>query len=138
MKSTASLLLAALCALLMLRPAPATALPINLATLTCQKYQNEVIASPTNDLKVDPINTVMWLFGFSVAKTGAHMMYGDALAGFGFALDAQCKNNPNESLQDALSAVQHNEKNPMDLTGLDCATFQKRDADMRKGDAESA
>jgi hypothetical protein len=138
MKSVVLLCAVALFAVLSMSPSPAQAGPINLATLTCQKYQNEVIASPTNQEKLDPINTMMWLFGFSVAKTGAHVMYGDALTGFGFALDAECKSNPNESLQDALGVVKHSEKHPMDLTTLDCGTFKLRDADMRKNDAESA
>ena len=114
------------------------AAPVNLATLTCQKYQNEVLAAPGADQKVDPINTVMWLFGYSVAKTGAHVMYGDALSSFGFALDAICKSNPNESLQDALAAVKHDEKNPMDLTTLDCGIFLQRHEEMVKSDKESA
>jgi hypothetical protein len=114
------------------------AAPVNLATLTCQKYQNEVLAAPGADQKADPINTVMWLFGYSVAKTGAHVMYGDALSSFGFALDAICKSNPNESLQDALAAVKHDEKNPMDLTTLDCGIFLQRHEEMIKSDKESA
>lgn len=114
------------------------AAPVNLATLTCQKYQNEVLAAPGADQKADPINTVMWLFGYSVAKTGAHVMYGDALSSFGFALDAICKSNPNESLQDALAAVKHDEKNPMDLTTLDCGIFLQRHEEMQKNDKESA
>jgi hypothetical protein len=121
-----------------LAPVSSQAGPLNLATLTCQKYQNEVLKSPTAEQRADPINTVMWLFGYSVSKTGAHAMYGDALTGFGFALDAECKNNPNESLQDALGKVKHSEKNPMDLTTLDCGTFAQRDADLRKNDKESA
>jgi hypothetical protein len=119
-------------------PAMCRAAPVNLVTLTCQRYQNEVLAAPGANQKVDPINTVMWLFGYSVAKTGAHVMYGDALSSFGFALDAICKNNPNESLQDALSAVKHDEKNPMDLTTLDCGVFLQRHEEMSKNDKESA
>jgi hypothetical protein len=114
------------------------AAPVNLATLTCQKYQNEVLATPGANQQADPINTVMWLFGYSVAKTGAHVMYGDALSSFGFALDAICKSNPNESLQDALGAVKHDEKNPMDLTTLDCGIFLQRHEEMIKSDKESA
>lgn len=114
------------------------ATPVNLATLSCQKYQNEVLATPGANQQVDPINTVMWLFGYSVAKTGAHVMYGDALSSFGFALDAICKSNPNESLQDALAAVKHDEKNPMDLTTLDCGVFLQRHEEMLKGDKVSA
>jgi hypothetical protein len=111
---------------------------INIATLSCVKYQNEVIAPPVAAPGSDPINTMMWLFGYSVAKSGAHVMYGNALAGFGFALDAECKNNPTESLIDALSAVKPDSKNPMDLTGLECQTFAARHLDLKKSDAESA
>ena len=114
------------------------AAPVNLATLTCQKYQNEVLGDARRESTADPINTVMWLFGYSVAKTGAHVMYGDALSSFGFALDADCKSNPNESLQDALAAVKHDEKNPMDLTTLDCGIFLQRHEEMIKSDKESA
>jgi hypothetical protein len=119
-------------------PGARAAAPINLATVSCQKYQNEILPSAGSDQKLDPINTVMWLFGFSVAKTGARVMYGDALTSFGFALDAECKNNPNEPLQDALSAVKHVQKNPMDLQTLDCGIFLERHLDLAKSDRESA
>jgi HdeA/HdeB family len=111
---------------------------INIATLTCVKYQNEVIAPPVPAPGADAINTMMWLFGYSVAKSGAHVMYGDALAGFGFALDAECKDNPTESLLDALATVKPNSKNPMDLTALECQTFAARHLDLLRSDAESA
>jgi hypothetical protein len=111
---------------------------VNIATLSCVKYQNEVIAPPVAAPGADPINTMMWLFGYSVAKSGAHVMYGDALAAFGFALDAECKNKPTESLLDALSAVKPDAKNPMDLNGLECETFAARHLDLKKSDAESA
>jgi hypothetical protein len=111
---------------------------VNIATLTCVKYQNEVIAPPVAAPGSDPINTMMWLFGYSVAKSGAHVMYGNALAGFGFALDAECKDNPAESLLEALSAVKPDAKNPMDLTALECETFAARHLELVKSDAESA
>jgi len=111
---------------------------MNIATLTCVKYQNELIAPPNPSPGSDPINTMMWLFGYSVAKSGAHVMYGDALAGFGFALDAECKDNPTESLLQALSAVKPNTKNPMDLMELECQTFESRHLDLAKSDHESA
>ena len=111
---------------------------VNIATLTCAKYQNEVIAAPNPTPESDGINRMMWLFGYSVAKSGAHVMYGDALAGFGFALDAECKDNPAESLLEALSAVKPNSKNPMDLTGLECETWASRHLELVKSDAESA
>src|SRR5271163_4260708 len=114
------------------------AAPVNLATLTCVRYQNEVIAPPVPAPGADAINTMMWLFGYAVAKSGAHVMYGEALAGFGFALDAECKNNPAESLLAALSVVKPSSKNPMDLATLDCGTFAGRHVELAKSDPESA
>src|SRR6201996_9048728 len=114
------------------------AAPTNLATMTCERYQNELIAPVKPEPGFDSINTMMWLFGFSVGKSGAHVMYGDALAGFGFALDAECKNNPAESLLDALAAVKPDTRNPMDLNGLECQTFASRHLDLVKSDRESA
>jgi len=111
---------------------------VDLATLSCVKYQNEVIAPPVPTPGADPINTVMWLFGYSVGKSGAHVMYGDALAGFGFALDAECKNNPTMSLLDALAKIKPDNKNPMDLTGLECETFAARHVELQQSDRESA
>ena len=111
---------------------------VNLATLTCVKYQNEIMAPPVPAAGADAINTVMWLFGYSVGKSGAHVMYGDALAGFGFALDAECKNIPAESLLDALATIKPADKNPMDLNGLECETFAARHLDLEKSDRESA
>jgi hypothetical protein len=110
----------------------------NIATLTCVKYQNEILAAPLGSGGPDPINTVMWLFGYSVAQSGAHVMYGEALAGFGFGLDAECKSNPNESLLNAIGSVKPDTKNPMDLNSVDCGTFENRHLDMAKTDAESA
>jgi hypothetical protein len=111
---------------------------VNLVTTSCSKYQNEIVGPAAPAPTPDPINTVMWLFGYSVAKSGSHYMYGEALAAFGFALDAECKNNPSESLLDALAAVKPSSKNPMDLSSLDCATFSKRHVDLAAKDAEGA
>ncbi len=118
--------------------AAAHAAPVDLATLTCVRYQNEVIAPPSAAPGADAINTMMWLFGYAVGRSGAHVMYGDALAGFGFALDAQCKNNPTMSLLDALAKIKPDDKNPMDLAGLECQTFESRHVDLEKSDRESA
>jgi hypothetical protein len=111
---------------------------INLVTTSCSKYQNEIVGPAAPTPTPDPINIVMWLFGYSVAKSGSHYMYGEALAGFGFSLDAECKNNPSESLLDALAAVKPSSKNPMDLSSLDCATFSKRHLELAGKDAEGA
>jgi hypothetical protein len=123
---------------LCLTAAASRAAEVNIASLTCARYQNEMLATPVTGPSTDPINIVMWLFGYSVAKAGAHVMYGDALAGFGFSLDAQCKNHPAETLLDALAAVKPNSKNPMDLKTLDCATFASRHVELTRSDSESA
>ncbi len=99
---------------------------LDLATLSCDKFENEVLTAAATDPGADSINTVMWLFGYSVAKSGAHVMYADALAPFGFALDNECKSNPAESLLDALSVVKPETKHPMDLTRVECSTFAAR------------
>jgi hypothetical protein len=111
---------------------------VNLATTSCVKYQNEVIAPPVAAPGADAINTMMWLFGYAVGKSGAHVMYGDALAGFGFALDAECKNNPAETLLDALAKIKPDSKNPMDLSTLECQSFASRHSELVKSDHESA
>jgi len=132
--------IAALSALLALSVAAGTAraAPVNLVTLTCAKYQTQLLAAPASTPGADGINTVMWLFGYSVARSGAHVMYGDALAGFGFGLDAECKNNPGESLMDAMLKIKPSDKNPMDLSTLDCQTFSTRHVDLARTDRESA
>jgi len=128
----------ALCFCLCCLAGAARAAPVDLATLTCARYQNEVIAPPVATAGADAINTMMWLFGYAVGKSGAHVMYGDALAGFGFALDAECKNNPAESFLNALAKIKPDKKNPMDLTNLECQTFASRHLELVQSDHESA
>jgi hypothetical protein len=121
-----------------LLPLRSHAVELDLAAVNCSKYENEVLASTLPGNTTDPIDTVMWLFGFSVAKTGERVMYGDSLMAFGFALDAECKNNPTTSLLQAVVAVKSKRDNPMDLTRLDCATFETRHVALRKSDPENA
>jgi hypothetical protein len=111
---------------------------LNLAAVNCSQYENQILASTMPGYKADPIDTVMWLFGFSVAKSGERVMYGDSLTAFGFALDANCKNNPTTTLLAAVSSIKSKRDNPMDLTRLDCATFETRHLALRKSDPESA
>ena len=80
----------------------------------------------------------MWLFGYSVAKAGEHLMYGDSLSMFGFALDAECKNCPTTSLLEALTTVRPKHDKPMDLTTLNCATWESRHEISAKNDPDSA
>jgi hypothetical protein len=121
-----------------LQPGVGHAVEVNLATLNCGKYENEVLQSALPGYTTDPIDTVMWLFGFSVAKSGDRVMYGDSLRAYGFALDMECKNNPAASLLQAATTVKSKRDNPMDLTRLDCATFETRHQNLRKADPESA
>src|ERR1700675_4780169 len=127
---------AALC--LCVIPGASRAAPLNLATLTCAKYENEVLPAAAANPTADSLNTVMWLFGYSVAKSGGHVMYPDALAPFGFALDNECKSNPVESLLEALTIVKPEAKNPMDLSVLECASFAARHTEFMRTDPESA
>ena len=76
----------------------------------------------------------MWLFGYSVGKAGDHVMYGDALTSFGFALDAECKNNPSTSLLQALGTVRPKRDKPMDLMTLNCQSFEARHAESMQSD----
>jgi len=119
-------------------PGMSRAAELNLATLTCGKYENEVLPAAASNPAADSLNTVMWLFGYAVAKSGAHVMYPEALAPFGFALDNECKSNPVESLLDALAIVKPEPKHPMDLTALECATFASRHLEFARTDSESA
>jgi HdeA/HdeB family len=131
-------ILAALGLILGLLPCVSSAAPLNLTTLTCAKYENEVLPAAAANPAADPINTVMWLFGYAVAKSGAHVMYADALTPFGYALDDECKSNLNETLAVALTIVKPDSKNPMDLSTLECSTFAPRHANLILADPESA
>jgi hypothetical protein len=129
---------AAIALLACLLPSMSRAGVLNLATLTCEKYENEVLPAAVTNPTADSINTVMWLFGYSVARSRAHVMYPDALTPFGYALDDECKSNPRESMLDALSIVKPESKNPMDIANLECATFASRHVELARTDAESA
>ena len=125
-------------------PSASRAAEINLATLSCDKYENEMVGTPDGapaaqpSQRPDPIDTVMWLLGYSIGKAGEHVMYGDALTSFGFALDAECRNNPSTSLLQALAAVRPKRDKPMDLMTLNCKDFESRHAESMQSDASSA
>jgi len=131
-------LVGAFCLTVGLLPCLSRADTLNIATLTCGKYENVILNPGDSAPKVDSINMVMWLFGFAVAKSGAHVMYGDALPAFGFALDNECKNDPPESLLEAVQHIRLNNANPMDMTTLDCSTFESRHQASIKSDPDSA
>ncbi len=130
--------LGAIAVCICLLPALGRADPLNLATLSCETYENEVLPASLSNPVADNINTVMWLFGYSVAKGGAHVMYADALAPFGFALDSECKANPKETLLTALAIVRPQTNSPLDLSTVECAAFASRHVPLTKSDPESA
>ena len=119
-------------------PYTGRAASLNLAAVNCAKYENEVLSATTPGMALDPIDTVMWLFGFSVARSGQRYMYGDSLTAFGFALDGECKNAPTSSLLQAVSGLRSKRDNPMDLTRLNCTTFETRHAALHQSDPQSA
>ena len=121
-----------------LAPSISSAAELNLATLTCGKYENEVLPAAASSTEADSIDTVMWLFGYSVAKSGKHVLYPDALAPFGFALDNECKSNPTETMLDALAIVKPESKNPLDLANAECSSFAAHHNQFAHSDAESA
>jgi hypothetical protein len=123
---------------LLLIPCFGHAAALNLSSLTCDKYENEVLPAAATNPTADSINTVMWLFGYAVAKSGAHVMFPDALAPFGFALDNECKSNPAENMLAALSIVKPEAKNPLDISAVECASFAARHAEFARSDTESA
>ena len=51
-------------------------------------------------------NTIMmWLFGFSVARSGSHIFDADSLQSFQAALLAECTKHPQKSLLDTVSTL---------------------------------
>ena len=131
-------LFAAIALILCMAPCLSRAAELNLATLSCDKYEGEILPAAASNPTADSLNTVMWLFGYSVARSGAQVMYPEALAPFGFALDNECKSNPRESLLDALAIVKPEPKNPMNLTTLECTAFASRHVELARTDPESA
>jgi hypothetical protein len=132
---------AALVAMLLVLTRASRASEINLGSVTCDQYEKNLMNPPAAAAATpgdDAVNVVMWLFGFAVAKSGAHVMYGNALQQFGNALDSQCKAHPADTLLDSIGAVKLVETNPMDLTTLGCTLFETRHTDMAQSDPQSA
>jgi hypothetical protein len=124
-----------------LLPCVGKAYQINLASMTCDQYEKKIMNPPAASVEAgspDAVDVIMWLFGFAVAKSGAHVMYGDALQQFGNGLDSECKIHPENTLLDSIGAVKLADVNPMDLATLECTTFQVRNTDMAQSDPQSA
>jgi hypothetical protein len=133
MKTPAALLLSLFCL-----AGIARAGVFNLATLTCDSYENQILNAAPSDKSEDAVNFTMWLFGFAVGHAGDHSIYSKGLQSFGNALDVECKSRPSASLLEALAAVNPANESPMDLKELNCGTFEQRNADLAKTDTESA
>ncbi len=111
---------------------------LNLATLSCDAYENQILnAAPGAEVE-DALNVSMWLFGFTVARTGEHAIYSNGLQAVGNALDGACKAQPSSSLLTVLATVNPANASPMDLKELECATFVRRHEDLYREDADSA
>jgi hypothetical protein len=133
MKLSAGLLFCVLCL-----PGLSRAGVFNLATFTCDSYENQILNAPPTAQSEDAVNFSMWLFGYAVGHTGGHAIYSAGLQAFGNALDVDCKSRPTATLLDAVSAINPANDNPMDLRELDCATFEARQGDLAHSDADSA
>jgi hypothetical protein len=121
-----------------LAPAGARASELNLGTMTCSSFAADILNSTEANQRDDALDVVMWIFGYAVAKSGAQVMYGDALQQFGNALDTQCKDNPASPVLDVLGPIKFVDTNPMDLTQLGCTTYEERHVEMTKTDAQGA
>lgn len=133
MKSTLALLFCLFCL-----PGLSRAGVFNLATFTCDSYENQILNAPPEPKAEDAINFAMWLFGYAVGHAGDHAIYSNGLQAFGNALDVECKGQPTKSLLDALSGINPANDSPMDLKELSCATFEARQGDLAHGDPDSA
>jgi hypothetical protein len=110
----------------------------DLATFTCERYENQILNASPAEQSEDAVNFAMWLFGFAVGRAGGHAIYSNGLQTFGNALDADCKSRPAASLLDALASINPANESPMDLKELDCAAFEARQADLVRTDPDSA
>jgi HdeA/HdeB family len=133
MKLVAALLLGLLCL-----PGVGRAGVFDLATFSCDSYENQILNPSLVGQSEDAVNFSMWLFGFAVGRSGGHSIYSNGLQTFGTALDDECKRRPTAALQDALKSIDPANSSPMDLKELDCSTFEARNADLAKSDPNSA
>jgi len=89
-------------ALAIVKPVPKD--PMNLTTLECTAFASRHIELARTDPE-SATTIMMWLFGFSVARSGSHIFDADSLSSFQAALLADCAKHPNQALFDALTAV---------------------------------
>ena len=133
MKLSTTLLLGLICV-----PCVGKATVFELATFSCDSYENQILNPSPSGQSEDAVNFSMWLFGFAVGRSGDHSIYSNGLQTFGTALDDECKRRPAATLLDALKSISPANSNPMDLKELDCSTFEARNADLARTDPTGA
>ena len=77
---------------------------MNLATLECTAFASRHVELARTDPE-SATTIMMWLFGFSVARSGSQIFEAESLSFFQTALLADCAKNPKQTLFDALTAV---------------------------------
>lgn len=78
--------------------------PMDLAALECATFAPRHVELARTDAE-SATTIMMWLFGFSVARSGSHIFDADSLNSFQAVLLADCAKHPKRSLFDALTAV---------------------------------
>jgi hypothetical protein len=89
-------------ALGIVRPEPKN--PMDLTALECAAFASRHVELARTDPE-SATTIMMWLFGFSVARSGSHIFDADLLSSFQAALLADCAKHPKLSLFDALTAI---------------------------------
>jgi hypothetical protein len=88
-------------ALAIVKPEPKN--PMDLANVECAQFASRHVEFERSD--AESANTIMmWLFGFSVARSGSHIFDAQGLKPFHTKLMAYCAKHPKGSLLDALGA----------------------------------
>jgi hypothetical protein len=77
---------------------------MDLTTLTCETFESRHVELNRTD--PEGAGTIMmWLFGFSVGTSGSHLFDASGLNNFTSALQTRCTQHPDESLFDAVTAL---------------------------------
>jgi hypothetical protein len=77
---------------------------MDLTALECATFASRHIELARTDPE-SATTIMMWLFGFSVARSGSHIFDADSLNAFQTALLADCAKHPKLSLFDALTTL---------------------------------
>jgi hypothetical protein len=78
--------------------------PMDLTTLTCQTFESRHVDLNRTDPE-SAATIMMWVFGYSVGRSGSHLFDPGGLTHFTSALQGRCTQHPDESLFDAITAL---------------------------------